>query len=817
MCIIREWSVKKCSRGSNSLLYLPPNHRRYIAAGVWGVTYSRCITDKNCDQLPRVILKLAGLPSDTAWKDAETGRQYMLSSASLGAGFDLGVESYMNEAVRILVAHGVTPHLIIGYGTWVCDNFAIQPEGKRPITGLFPEECKSRKFKKTGPESLRAVANVSEKEKTTLCTNILDEVRTNVQSQNLPVMAQEEVLMGMQDAFASMHDNLRHTPEAWHQAVAGVLFEITYTVAALQQHFGHFRHNDMSWYNVRTTVPSHLNVSSTDKLTKETVVRQGTMFAPVDKRGFARTHTEYTTAKGVFRVPNYGYSLRIADWDFAHATGVPRLYNPKILDVRTKSCGETIPDNRVWFPPSKVTKASIVWLDPERSESTEYIDAGGKNRTCQRWAEVGCAQFDFVKAEFTPNERLRVLSACPKACKSRGGVVRLVIDPPVFRDAANIPDDPSYKDKEGSGCSDWVGQCDTAHCNGGYTKEEEAELFKRCPNACQRPAQPPAEVVDGKKQYIVRIYGNDGIPDGIYRAIETPRENDAAKWQLEVVLANRTDLDLRLPRLGSGTVEFLQRPHHSDVALVARHTKNGFQRHLYRLRLDRRRFEAENFQSRDLVYIVDNAGGHNGIFKVESVPRKGKAQSNHVELDVISIRMNGKLPAKRTTKGGAMFRVGVRCKSEFFEYSTYGITPHDNDKFDLYFFFNQLQDYMSNTDWDTYFPEESKALVFKLFEQVSPDLRGWYKPLVHDYRMTNNHARWWCDRKGTWNTNSTPIAGFGTPYTIMDSELFTPFRVKETGPAASGVTIAKYSLSAKLPDEFCIGTGELPIKTADKP
>jgi hypothetical protein len=91
------------------------SHVRYLAAGVWGVTYSRCIADHGCDDLPRVILKLAGLPADTAWKDARTDKLYSLSSASLAAGFDLGVESYMNEAVRMLITNGVTPHLIMGY------------------------------------------------------------------------------------------------------------------------------------------------------------------------------------------------------------------------------------------------------------------------------------------------------------------------------------------------------------------------------------------------------------------------------------------------------------------------------------------------------------------------------------------------------------------------------------------------------------------------------------------------------------------------------------------------------------------------------
>ena len=39
------------------------------------------------------------------------------------SGYDTSPESFMNEALRVLIANKITPNMAVGYGSWVCDNF----------------------------------------------------------------------------------------------------------------------------------------------------------------------------------------------------------------------------------------------------------------------------------------------------------------------------------------------------------------------------------------------------------------------------------------------------------------------------------------------------------------------------------------------------------------------------------------------------------------------------------------------------------------------------------------------------------------------
>jgi hypothetical protein len=215
---LREWtrfelstSSAMCERGWGL------NSTKYLSAGVWGVTYLRCISEAACAHNPHVVIKLAGLPAETHYVNEQTHERVPLGEASLHAGYDIGIESFMNEAVRLLVARGVTPHIIIGYGSWVCDDFetAVRP-GMFPMTGIDHTACgssSSRRSKskpkpgddaavnKTEERMLVAKKMVGSSEEKSLCSNILKEVGKGIQSKNLPAMAQEEVLLGMKDAY----------------------------------------------------------------------------------------------------------------------------------------------------------------------------------------------------------------------------------------------------------------------------------------------------------------------------------------------------------------------------------------------------------------------------------------------------------------------------------------------------------------------------------------------------------------------------------------------------------------------------------------
>jgi hypothetical protein len=213
---LREWnrfelstSGAMCERGWGL------SSTKYLSAGVWGVTYLRCISEDACAHNPHVVIKLAGLPAETHYVNEQTHERVPLGEASLHAGYDIGIESFMNEAVRLLVARGVTPHIIIGYGSWVCDNFetAVRP-GKFPMTAIDHIACvspsSSRRTKpitngvaenKTEERMQMAKGMVGASERRALCENILKDVGRGAQSKNLPVMAQEEVLLGMEDAL----------------------------------------------------------------------------------------------------------------------------------------------------------------------------------------------------------------------------------------------------------------------------------------------------------------------------------------------------------------------------------------------------------------------------------------------------------------------------------------------------------------------------------------------------------------------------------------------------------------------------------------
>ena len=58
-----------------------------------------------------------------------------------------------------------------------------------------------------------------------------------------------------------------------------------------------------------------------------------------------------------------------------------------------------------------------------------------------------------------------------------------------------------------------------------------------------------------------------------------------------------------------------------------------------------------------------------------------------------------------------------------------------------------------------------------LFADADPDLVGWYSPLVHDYRMSNNQEYWWCDHKGNWTTDAPEIKDIKTPLQMLKSDL----------------------------------------------
>eukprot|EP00037_Helgoeca_nana_P030849 m.386124 g.386124 ORF g.386124 m.386124 type:complete len:1038 (+) comp28279_c0_seq1:119-3232(+) len=803
--MLREWaqhglrnSGALCRRGWGS-----PS-TKYLGAGVWGVAYRRCLAETGCEALPRVIVKLAGLPTDTWWLDEATGKKTPLSAEVMQSGSDQSPEAFMDEAVRLLVTHGVTPHLLLGYGSWVCDDFLAVPEGEVPVTGINIKDCGRSKSKSFA---------VPHREQSAVCYNILENVDDGEQSPNLPVMAKEEVVLAVEESVHEMHETLSPHPAAWDAALMALFFEVVYTMAALQKHFPGFRHNDLHWWNVRTTSPYHTDSSRPS----------GDVFAPRDPAtGKATTFTEYTVDGTVFRIPNYGYSVRIGDWDGAHSLTVPRLRNRKVLQTRTRSCGREIPSQWMWSSPLAIEEGVTDTRDVAPVDEEDRTVAMLTMASCTEWARVGCTAERFASAGLTALEEQMVLRKCPASCRTHGGVVNLTVRAATFqRSTRRSLDDPLYRDGDGNGCESWWGKCDRARCS-GFDAAAEAALFRRCPHACglwEGKTNRSGLERAGNTEYLVQVRGVMGVPDGIYTTTAHPVTAASADGAQRVVLqlTVRGRAGTNLAALGGGgTVEIFRRSWHTSFTLTPRSGKNGELRKEYNLEIsaEHRRELVGDFEEHDVLYIAGNRAGHTGDYRVQKIVTR---KDGSMELRVVSALLRVHDPTT-AGNGGILFRIGRRCSAELYKQSTSGITPVDNEKFDLHFFFNRVNYHMNTADgtsghhWQGVFPNATSATIARLFADVDPDLLGWYAPLVHNYKISDNidHYNWWCDRKGVWDTNNEHLAKLKTPLEMLGGEMFAEFRGDGTTPTPAGRSpIAKYSLSAKLPDEFCIGTGEL--------
>lgn len=720
----------------------------------------------------------------------KTKEELVLSSRVIASGIDPSPEAYMDEAVRLLVTHGVTPHLLLGYGSWVCDDFLNVPRGRLPVTGLGLNDC----HRKTD-------VKIDGKEKGAVCYNILDNVREGYMSPNLPVMTKEEVVLSVEEAIKGMHKKLSVHPSAFTDAVRALFFEVVYTMAALQKHFPKFRHNDLHWWNVRTTAPYHTNHTQPSS----------DVFAPLDDTtGKALTYTEYNASGRIFRVPNYGYSVRIGDWDGAHSLTIPRLRNRKVLQTRKRDCGREIPPRWLWASPLKIELIKVASRDTAPNEDSSSVPVKGL-RSCNQWGTDGCENGVLALEELTALEESAVLQKCPLSCKTVGGVIRVFLKQAAFTKATKRGnDDPEYRDRDGNACGDWRGQCDRAKCF-GFSDSEESLLFEKCPQSCGLwDGNAMHKHLGGQSNtYLIRLSGATGVPDGLYTA-SAQSSPDAEVVALEISVRGRAGIDLT--SMGSdGTVEIFRRTWHTAFTLATAGGVNEEQRQEYKLIFGSPEYsEFGDIQSNDVLHIAGNEIGHTGNYRVQKVKRT----SEGVEIRVVSETMRDRHAGHHeTAANGIVYRVGRLCSAEMYRQSTSGITPVENDKFDLHFFFNRVQERMGSDSWANIFPERIVADIRRLFSDVDPDTLGWYAPFAHNYKISDDvdHYHWWCDRKGEWNTSDPHIKNLKTPAELLEGFLFTDFLVnaKSDHPRPP---LARYSLTAPLPDKYCVGTGELRAK-----
>lgn len=125
-------------------------------------------------------------------------------------------------------------------------------------------------------------------------------------------------------------------------------------MATIQKHMPSFRHNDLSWYNIRSTFPMHMAIDikrpsgttgTTNSKVDTTISVNGTVYVP-DPYSNARgegSYTDYTFGNQTFHVINYGYQTRIADWDFAGNAHISRMWNAKISHRSHRACARPLP------------------------------------------------------------------------------------------------------------------------------------------------------------------------------------------------------------------------------------------------------------------------------------------------------------------------------------------------------------------------------------------------------------------------------------------------------------------------------------------
>eukprot|EP00035_Acanthoeca_spectabilis_P012987 m.236125 g.236125 ORF g.236125 m.236125 type:complete len:1045 (+) comp15772_c0_seq1:37-3171(+) len=752
---------------------------KFLAVGAVGATYLRPLRENRTNVLPQAVVKFVVLPAETGWRDVASGQAHNLSAASLAAGLDPSVESFMDEAARLFVSHGVTPHVQLGLGTWVCDNFLKVPRGVSPVTGLTPQTCAGRPRGLPHEEGFR------------VC-KILEDVTTGVASPNLSVLTKEVAIFSAREAFIHMSQGLKKHPAAFHAAVKAFIFEVVYTLAALQQGISMFQHNDYTFQNIRTTIPAEARPfrPGVDK------------FAPRHRQtGLALTTTEYNVSGTLFQIPNYGYSVRVGDWGESHSSAIERLTNRRAVKVRHLPCGQRTPDARQWSSPIAVVDSiTAVTRDDNIPEAS-----------CDKWAKFGRDAAAVKAAGIAPHGTLAVLRKCPFLCKSAHGVVNITVTAGAFADAAlrRLTDDKKFRDERGRGCDWWSGKCDRAQCE-GLSATAEATLFDRCPVSCDLAAGTSHDQrLRSQGHLLVRVAKHHAIEDGVYRAVPS-WVTDGGMVNLQLQVRHRVGFDLGRINLSNAattsTVSFYRRTWHTMFTLDPHVSAENRTFQQFTLRIARANLGQGEFEMDDILRIAENDATPTTNLRVLEVLG---VVDDRLEL-IVRSESYGVLQFRGHASNGILYRVGRRCDALFYDRSWRATSPVFNAKFDMHLLFNNMITDMTSVDFAA-LPPRTGSQVRELLDGVNADLIGKFSAHTHDFRLSATDPVFrWCDQKSEWSTDDPRMVSLKTPAELLQSDYFQEFRDK---PAIESLkTIARHSLEAALPPKFCIGTGEIRTK-----
>ena len=280
-----------------------------------------------------VIMKLSYYRDDTLCRFVKAAKQGDLQSAARAKNTDsISVSANFARASNDLVVRGVSPHFVVVYCDMDCKNFAAR-------------------LKELLPERFRAMSAVQMKYNN----------------------------MCFMEVFGSNLTAWLTRGRYSETALRGVLFQVLYTLAALQKVLPGFRHNDLSSNNVLV----------------KTLPRAVTY-------GYSFEGRSYVVRSRLL--------VGLSDYDFTHVPGHPSLQNERVLNGRYKVDGSRNPSYDPHFFLKSVAKA-LTLRQAKFPETMAFLKSIGMRSDLDR--------LDAPIPGFTPARLLTHAYFAPLA--SRGG------------------------------------------------------------------------------------------------------------------------------------------------------------------------------------------------------------------------------------------------------------------------------------------------------------------------------------------------------------------------------------------------------------
>lgn len=222
------------------------------------------------------------------------------------------------------------------------------------------------------------------------------------------------------------------------------------------------------------------------------------MFAPLDKDGKPTTFLEYRTSTSTFLIPNYGFHVRLHDWDYATVDDdqdMPRAHNVKIKEKFDKVCASAVDPTAVWTPRLPLARA-YVYHTEHRFDSSIFTDRITK-RSCAAWRARGCIGYTWKTSVFLRSDHDAIRGNCPEACDSQVATVDFTVATAMHTWTTALSDDEVFADSHDHDCAFWAQpqrySCDRAQCKSGYSRSSQERYCRCCQSHLTRARLAPRE------------------------------------------------------------------------------------------------------------------------------------------------------------------------------------------------------------------------------------------------------------------------------------------------------------------------------------